>query len=85
MYFIGLLIMTSGESGGGSNIMSSWEGFGHSCPMCPRNLVEDISSSLGARELGMEQPGTPDSDTAPASSALAQQLPSLGPIAQLGK
>lgn len=65
------------------NELLGHRGFGHSCPMCPINMVEDISSSLGARGLGIEQPGTPDSDPAPASSGLAQQLPSSGLTSQL--
>lgn len=46
-------------------------------------MVEDILSSLGARGLGTEQPGTPDSDPALVSSGFAQQLPSSGLTSQM--
>lgn len=77
MYFIGLLIMTSGEARGVSSIISSWEAaWTQPSPTCPRNHVEGTSSILTgsspilawARGLGSEQtvtaqPGSPQTQT----------------------
>lgn len=98
MYFIGLLIMTSGDGGGVRSIMSSWEGGLHTVIPCASQKSCRRHLEHPHQELAHPGPGQgtwqqadgrraawlpPDPDPAPVSSGFAFWLPSSAFIGQL--